>query len=253
MSGNTYGYFAKTVAGNLQISPNTLRRWSLELEKQGYEFDRSDSNKRIYYEKDMKAFRELKSLLDAAVSMENATKTVVNTTETRDNESVTAIVREQRITDLQSVPADQEGFKLMMQQVMAEVAASTIQPIMVELQDVKNELLEQRKENERLSEMLQLKLEETGQSVANTGEKLLLESGLIKKQLEDKTTENEKLKNLLEEVRAKTEQIEKQTEQEEMLNKINRNIKSFDDRLKETVEQKKQEQNKSFFQRLFNK
>lgn len=250
---NDYGYFAKTVSENLGISPNTLRRWSLELEKVGYEFDRSDSNKRIYYEKDIKAFRELKSLLDAAVSMENATKTIVNTTETRENELVTPIVREQRKTDLQPVSANQEDFKLMMQQVMAEIASNTIQPLMEELKDVKSELLEQREENKRLSEQLQLKLEETGQSVANTSEKLLLESGLIKKQLEDKTEENKKLKNLLEEVKEKTEQIEKQTEQEEILNKINRNIKSFDDRLKETVEQKKQEQNKSFFQRLFNK
>ncbi|HFU6611356.1 MerR family transcriptional regulator [Bacillus cereus group sp. BY5-1LC] len=250
---NDYGYFAKTVAENLGISPNTLRRWSLELEKQGYEFDRSDANKRIYYEKDIKAFRELKSLLDAAVSMENATKTIVNTTETRDNELVTPIVREQRKTDLQPVSANQEDFKLMMQQVMAEIASNTIQPLMDELKDVKSELTEQREENKKLAEQLQLKLNETGEKVTNTSEKLLLESGLIKKQLEDKTTENEKLKNLLEEVKAKTEQIQKQTEQEEMLNKINRNIKSFDDRLKETVEQKKQEQNKSFFQRLFNK
>ncbi|MDA2158617.1 MerR family transcriptional regulator [Bacillus paranthracis] len=250
---NDYGYFAKTVAENLGISPNTLRRWSLELEKQGYEFDRSDANKRIYYEKDIKAFRELKSLLDAAVSMENATKTIVNTTETRDNELVTPIVREQRKTDLQPVSANQEDFKLMMQQVMAEIASNTIQPLMDELKDVKSELTEQREENKKLAEQLQLKLNETGEKVTNTSEKILLESGLIKKQLEDKTTENEKLKNLLEEVKAKTEQIEKQTEQEEMLNKINRNIKSFDDRLKETVEQKKQEQNKSFFQRLFNK
>ncbi|MET3065098.1 MerR family transcriptional regulator [Bacillus paranthracis] len=250
---NDYGYFAKTVAENLGISPNTLRRWSLELEKQGYEFDRSDANKRIYYEKDIKAFRELKSLLDAAVSMENATKTIVNTTETRDNELVTPIVREQRKTDLQPVSANQEDFKLMMQQVMVEIASNTIQPLMDELKDVKSELTEQREENKKLAEQLQLKLNETGEKVTNTSEKILLESGLIKKQLEDKTTENEKLKNLLEEVKAKTEQIEKQTEQEEMLNKINRNIKSFDDRLKETVEQKKQEQNKSFFQRLFNK
>ncbi|WP_242303266.1 MerR family transcriptional regulator [Bacillus cereus group sp. BfR-BA-01495] len=250
---NDYGYFAKTVSENLGISPNTLRRWSLELEKVGYEFDRSDSNKRIYYEKDIKAFRELKSLLDAAVSMENATKTIVNTTETRENELVTPIVREQRKTDLQPVSANQEDFKLMMQQVMSEIASNTIQPLMEELKDVKSELLEQREENKRLSEMLQLQLSQTEKNVSEKSDQLLLESGLIKKQLEDKTTENEKLKNLLEEVKAKTENIEKQTEQEEMLNKINRNIKSFDDRLKETVEQKKQEQSKSFFKRLFNK
>ena len=29
----SYGYFAKDVALNLDINPNTLRRWSIELEK----------------------------------------------------------------------------------------------------------------------------------------------------------------------------------------------------------------------------
>ncbi|HFJ9387886.1 TPA: MerR family transcriptional regulator [Bacillus nitratireducens] len=251
---NDFGYYAKTVSNDLGISPNTLRRWSIELENRGYEFERTETNKRVYYERDYKAFRELKKLLDAGVSMESASKTVVSSFGTGDNESQTPIVHEQEIAEVErSALQDEEKFKLMMQEVMSQVAANTIQPLISELQDVKSELLEQREENKRLSELMQLKLNETGQAITDKSDQLLLESSFIKKQLEDKTEENEKLKNLLEEVKEKTEQIEKQTEQEEMLNKINRNIKSFDDRLKETVKQKKQEQNKSFFQRLFNK
>ncbi|KYQ02976.1 hypothetical protein B4079_1852 [Bacillus cereus] len=251
---NEFGYYAKTVSNDLEISPNTLRRWSIELENWGYEFERTETNKRVYYERDCKAFRELKKLLDAGVSMESASRTVVNSFGTGDNESQTPTVREHQTAEIErSTVQDEEKFKLMMQEVMMEVAANTIKPLMTELQDVKSELLEQREENKRLSEILQLQLSQTEKNVSEKSDQLLLESGLIKKQLEDKTSENEKLKNLLEEVKEKTEQIEKQTEQEEILNKINRNIKSFDDRLKETVEQKKQEQNKSFFQRLFNK
>lgn len=251
---NDFGYYAKTVANDLEISPNTLRRWSIELENKGYAFERTETNKRVYYERDYKAFRELKKLLDAGVSMESASKTVVNSYGKGDNELQTPTVHEHETAEIErSVVRDEEKFKLMMQEVMSQVAANTIQPLMNELQDVKSELVVQREENQRLNELLQLKLNETGQVITDKSDQLLLESNFIKKQLEDKTTENEKLKNLLEEVKEKTEQIEKQTEQEEMLNKINRNIKSFDDRLKETVEKKKQEQNKSFFQRLFNK
>lgn len=211
MSGNTYGYFAKTVAENLGISPNTLRRWSLELEKQGYEFDRSDSNKRIYYEKDMKAFRELKSLLDAAVSMENATKTVVSTTETRESESVTAIVREQRETQIQ--PFSEEKFKIMMKEAMMEAAATATKPVLEELQKVQEELREQKKENEELKQMMQR-------------------------------------------IETHTEQIEKMEEKEQTkqtLGEINSRMKSFDERLKDTINSRKQEPSKSFFKRLFNK
>ncbi|HFJ9368779.1 MerR family transcriptional regulator [Bacillus cereus group sp. BY6-1LC] len=251
---NEFGYYAKTVANDLEISPNTLRRWSIELENRGYKFERTETNKRVYYERDYKAFRELKKLLDAGVSMESASRTVVNSFRTSDNESQTPVVHEQETAEIErSALQDEEKFKLMMQEAMMEVAANTIKPLMTELQDVKSELVVQREENQRLNELLQLKLNETGQVITDKSDQLLLESSFIKKQLEDKTEENEKLKNLLEEVKAKAENIEKQTEQEEILNKINRNIKSFDDRLKETVNQKKQEQNKSFFQRLFNK
>ncbi|OQR53308.1 MerR family transcriptional regulator [Bacillus sp. CDB3] len=275
---NEFGYYAKTVANDLNISPYTLRRWSMELEDRGYEFERTETNKRVYYERDYKAFRELKKLLDAGMSMESASKTVVSSFKTEESESQTPIVHEQESTEIgRSVMRDEEKFKWMMQEAMMDVAANTIQPIMTELQDVKNELIEQREENKRLSKLLQLKLDKMEKVITGKSDQLLLKSELIKKQLEDKTTENEKLKNLLEEVKEKAEKVEKQTEQgeilnkinrniksfddrlketvrqEEILNKINRNIKSFDDRLKETVEQKRKEQNKSIFKGLFNK
>ncbi|MDW0110949.1 DNA-binding protein [Sporosarcina aquimarina] len=60
---NEFGYFSKDVAIELEITTSTLRRWSIELEKQGYSFQRNEKEQRIYYERDFKAFRELKKLL----------------------------------------------------------------------------------------------------------------------------------------------------------------------------------------------
>jgi DNA-binding transcriptional MerR regulator len=74
---NTFGYFAKDVAVDLEITTSTLRRWSLELEKLGYVFERNEKEQRIYYERDFKVFRELKKLLSNSVSFTDATKAVV--------------------------------------------------------------------------------------------------------------------------------------------------------------------------------
>ncbi|PFI06562.1 DNA-binding protein, partial [Bacillus cereus] len=48
-----YGYFAQEVAKQLDINTNTLRRWSIELEKMEYIFERNERNQRIYYENDI--------------------------------------------------------------------------------------------------------------------------------------------------------------------------------------------------------
>ena len=76
-NASEYGYFAKDVAANLEVTTSTLRRWSIRLEKAGYKFERNEKDQRIYYERDFKAFRELKKLIsnnvvlvDAIVSMD---------------------------------------------------------------------------------------------------------------------------------------------------------------------------------------
>ena len=74
----SYGYFAKDVALNLDINTNTLRRWAIELEKHGYSFERNDNNHRIYYERDFKTLRELKKLIAKDVPLENALNAVIS-------------------------------------------------------------------------------------------------------------------------------------------------------------------------------
>lgn len=83
---NEFGYFSKDVAIELEITTSTLRRWSIELEKQGYSFQRNEKEQRIYYERDFKAFRELKKLLANSVPFTDSIKSVV----TRDFENENA-------------------------------------------------------------------------------------------------------------------------------------------------------------------
>ena len=64
---NEFGYFSKDVAIELEITTSTLRRWSIELEKEGYSFHRNEKDQRIYYERDFKAFRELKKYFGLAL------------------------------------------------------------------------------------------------------------------------------------------------------------------------------------------
>lgn len=75
---NQFGYFARDVASELEVTTSTLRRWSIELEKVGYQFERNEKEQRIYYERDFKAFRELKKLLAHSVPFADAVKAVAS-------------------------------------------------------------------------------------------------------------------------------------------------------------------------------
>jgi DNA-binding transcriptional MerR regulator len=77
-NANEFGYFAKDVAFELEVTTSTLRRWSIELEKAGYSFERNEKEQRIYFERDFKAFRELKKLLSNSVPFADAIKAVVS-------------------------------------------------------------------------------------------------------------------------------------------------------------------------------
>lgn len=80
-TGEEFGYLAKEVSLQLDINPSTLRRWCLALEQAGYTFTRNEQNQRIFYERDYRAFRRLKELLNKKVSMENAVHTVISIVE----------------------------------------------------------------------------------------------------------------------------------------------------------------------------
>lgn len=90
-----YGLFAKEVAINLEINPNTLRRWSLELEKYGYEFTRNEKDQRIYYDRDMLVLTDFKRMIEKTQSLENAAKAVVKRAKDRENaEKMLSVITE---------------------------------------------------------------------------------------------------------------------------------------------------------------
>lgn len=73
-----YGMFAKELSLNLDINTNTLRRWAIELEEQGYEFSRNDKNQRVYYERDILALSDFQKIIGKTQSLENTAKAVVS-------------------------------------------------------------------------------------------------------------------------------------------------------------------------------
>lgn len=94
---NNFGYFSKDVAEELKITTSTLRRWSILLEKEGYIFQKNDKEQRIYYERDFKAFRELKKLLSNSVSVIDAIKVITSRDFKRENNEKTLSVYSEKI------------------------------------------------------------------------------------------------------------------------------------------------------------
>lgn len=73
-----FGYFAKTVSERLGIAKDTLRSWSLKLEGDGVNFERNARGQRIYYEKDISAFKNMKELLYLQQPLNSVSKTIAD-------------------------------------------------------------------------------------------------------------------------------------------------------------------------------
>lgn len=91
-----YGFFAKEVALKLDIKPSTLRQWALALEEEGYEFQRNDKDQRIYYDRDISMFFELKKLIEKKRSRQDAIKAVAKLYRDRENAEKTLSVIEEK-------------------------------------------------------------------------------------------------------------------------------------------------------------
>lgn len=71
-----FGYFAKTVSARIGVAKDTLRNWSLKLESDGVTFERNTRGQRIYYEKDIRAFQNMKELLDLQQPLNDVSKII---------------------------------------------------------------------------------------------------------------------------------------------------------------------------------
>lgn len=82
-------FYSKDTAEMLGIAPVTLRKWSAELEKQGWAFSKDAHDRRAYTQQDLVALRYLRDILrDRRESLENAAIAVV---ERYKNEETTEI------------------------------------------------------------------------------------------------------------------------------------------------------------------
>jgi DNA-binding transcriptional MerR regulator len=76
---NQKAYVTNELSKILNIGTSTLRKWCLALEKNDYEFMRTDQNKRLYVERDVIALRHFQALVQQSnMSLENASLIVAS-------------------------------------------------------------------------------------------------------------------------------------------------------------------------------
>ena len=156
-----YGYFAQEVAKQLEINTNTLRRWSIELEKMDYIFERNERNQRIYYENDIDILKQMKEYLNQNWKLEEAaTRSIDNTEENAgetdgvQEESETQVTfRKRSETDISII---QDKFSYMFEQQ---------EKIVQQNQDIIKLLLQERSEKEEKDLQIQLLQEKLNKTI----------------------------------------------------------------------------------------
>ncbi len=109
-------FWGKHVAETLGIAAVTLRKWSAELEKQGWEFSRDEQQRRAYTQQDYIALRYLHDLMrDKRMSLEKAVGQVVKRYK---NAPETLELTEYRRPDIGERPPTDEQIKLLAAQQM---------------------------------------------------------------------------------------------------------------------------------------
>lgn len=71
-------YWNNEVAERLGMGKSTLRRWCLELEKQGYTFTKGEQDSRAFLEQDVLLLEKIKKLQSEGSKLENAIEQVLS-------------------------------------------------------------------------------------------------------------------------------------------------------------------------------
>ena len=71
-------YWNHEVAEQLQMGKSTLRRWCLELEKQGYIFSKGEQESRAFTKRDVLILEKIKELQSGGKKLEHAIKQVLS-------------------------------------------------------------------------------------------------------------------------------------------------------------------------------
>jgi len=108
---NTYEktYWSREIADLLWIGTSTLRKWCLQLERDGYIFLRDEHDRRSFTEHDAIALRRFKEYVSSGMTLENASKAVVATynRDMNDVRTLSAIPPEKR-SDMRSFEVIEE-------------------------------------------------------------------------------------------------------------------------------------------------
>ncbi|MEY2305724.1 hypothetical protein CON09_06410 [Bacillus anthracis] len=181
---NEFGVFSSQVGEMLDINPNTLRTWSLELEKFDYKFERNKRSQRIYYKQDIEVLREMKNLMNTGTyTIQESIKQVLESKELTGANARTGSVLERT----NAVMTKDEAPNALNQMGMAYFeTASAKMNVMVEQQ---SQILMQ---NKQIVNML-------------LDERAAKEQAEIDRELEKR--ENEKLRDQLDEMQSKIDKI----------------------------------------------
>ncbi|MGG3522554.1 helix-turn-helix domain-containing protein [Bacillus pseudomycoides] len=181
---NVFGVFSGQVSEMLDINTNTLRTWSLELEKFDYNFERNKRQQRIYYPHDVEVLQEMKKLMGTGTyTIQESIQKVLESRDLQGSNGQTGSVLE----DQKAVMTRDEPNNALNQMGLAflEQASTTM-----------NEMMEQQNQiamqNQQIISMF-------------LDEKKAREQVEIEKELERR--ENEKLRGQLEDMQSKIDKI----------------------------------------------
>lgn len=156
-----YGQFAREVADKVGINPNTLRRWSLELEKLHYEFERNERNQRVYYKSDVTVFHEMKNFLDKNFNLEEAATKSLEIAKGNEVETVTVSNETNVLTTIQERSGEIEIFQEKFVQMVDQQ-----NKIVEQNQQILDLLLEEKKEKEDAQKEVKLLQERLNKAIS---------------------------------------------------------------------------------------
>ncbi|KEK21783.1 MerR family transcriptional regulator [Bacillus gaemokensis] len=156
-----YGYFAQEVAKQLDINTNTLRRWSIELEKMEYIFERNERNQRIYYENDIDILKQMKEYLNQNWKLEEAATRSIDIVE--ENTKKTDSVQEEPDTEITLQKRSQTDISII--QDKFSYMFDQQEKIVQQNQDIINLLLQERSEKEEKDLQIQLLQEKLDKAI----------------------------------------------------------------------------------------
>ena len=125
-------YTSKEIAKRINIEPVTLRKYSIELEKRGMEFEKNENNWRLYSDIDLSYFRYLARLRDDGVSLEDAMTTVIDLYKSNLNimpkkiEENDITIPDMRALELQKVAEFMEEQRLFNQQILEKMTKAEL-------------------------------------------------------------------------------------------------------------------------------